>query len=75
MKPFVTVVYDYHDFDHLVINFRDAGIKLKFIEIGWIPAERAKNKGGGYHAVFYEGRQTDEVKHLLKEWQDIQAKS
>jgi hypothetical protein len=34
MKPFVSACADYHDFKDVCRHFKNAGIKLKFVEVG-----------------------------------------
>jgi hypothetical protein len=67
--PFISAVSDYHEFKNVIRNFADAGIKLKYIEVGCGVTELWGGPYDGYHAVFYTGsKERTEVKKMIKEW-------
>lgn len=69
MKPFVSACADYHEFKDVCRHFKNAGIKLKFVEVGCYTSPLWKGPFSGYHAVFYAGSEADpEVQNLIKEW-------
>lgn len=69
MKPFLTAVVDYHDFEQVKKHFKHAGFDLDYVEVGcghspvWCTGSPV-----GYHAVFFEkGKKTD-AEELIKKW-------
>jgi hypothetical protein len=74
MKPFVTAVSDYHEFEQVIKHFQNAGFNLDYVEVGcghssvW-RNKNGRNKNGGYHAVFFE-KGTEEPKELIEKWEN-----
>jgi hypothetical protein len=68
MKPFVTAVIDYHDFEEVQYHFANAGIKLKYEEVGCGYSHIWNAPYGGYHAVFYQNKK--EATKLIKFWKN-----
>jgi hypothetical protein len=66
--PFVSAVDDYHDFEEVVRHFRNADIKLKYIELGCFKSKFWNKNLNGYHAVFYCGERTKEVDDIVEKW-------
>lgn len=56
IKPFVSTAGDYHEFNDVVRHFRNAGIRLKYIEVGCGFSEHWNGPNGGYHAIFYQNK-------------------
>ena len=56
LKPFVTAVSDYHEFDNVIRHFENAGFHLDFEEIGVFKSEfwDETHPFKGYHAVYFE---------------------
>lgn len=70
MKPFVTAVRDYHEFDEVKYHFANAGIKLKYEEVGCGFSHVWKGPVyAGYHAVFYQNKKT--AAKLIKVWKSF----
>lgn len=67
MKPFVTSVSDYHDFDDVLRHFDNAGIKLMYAEVGCGNSEFWRGPRGAYHAVFFT-ELNDEANELISKW-------
>ena len=67
LKPFITAVDDYHEFNSIVGHFYNAGFEnVKYIECGVFPSDYVDGNYAEYHAVFYQSKQTKEVKDLVK---------
>lgn len=69
MKPFVTAVDDYHEFEDVVRHFKNAGINLKFEEVGCGFSDLWEESSHGYHAVFYQNKK--EALPLLQKWKEV----
>lgn len=67
IDPFETTVNDYHGFSYVVDHFKDAGIKLKYKEVGYCVKKHA------YCAVFYQNLKEalPLINKLRKKYEDI----
>jgi hypothetical protein len=72
MKPFVSYVTDYHDFDIISRAFKHAGLLVTHREIGCGRSELTKNYSHNmYHAVFFEfGTSKNEILNVIQEYKD-----
>jgi hypothetical protein len=71
IKPFITCVGDYHEFDYILDHFYNAGIDInKFIEIDCCCSEISPNRMK-YHAIFFN---TEDKEEAL-EWRELLVNS
>ena len=70
MKPFVTCVSDYHEFE-IVANAleHEHNEAIEFLEIGFGYSILQEEGDGCYHAVFFSKGQKNLAKRMAKAWE------